>query len=213
MNTNIEKKYQEIERKRKEFIDLEDKLERSDIILIRYKGKYNLFGRSIQTITRSYWNHTALVFTVAKKEPMFHNTIIVEALAKGIELRKIQKYTKRPDLYDIGVKRVPRLSIEDQRKIRGYMMQNVDVPYDYPQVFGILMSYITGQYRQYLLNKDAYICSGFIQSAFYHALNGTRNVLFKDIKGKEVSEILLGYVTPKDIAKSKVTEWIYNEHY
>jgi len=212
MSINLFDYNKELAHRRREFRKLEDSLEIADILLIRYKGKLNLFGRSIQKITDSYWNHSALVFSTAKKNPLFHNTILVEALAKGIELHKIQRYTDRPDKYDLGVKRVPGLSLADRRKIRGYMMQNVGVPYDYPQVFSILMSYLTGQYKQYFLKKDAYICSGFIQSAFYHALNGKKNVLFKDAKGHQVSEILLGYVTPKDIATSDATEWVYNKH-
>lgn len=212
MNINPFKHPRELEKKRQEFIKLETELEIADILLIRYKGNVNLFGRSIQKITNSYWNHSALVFSTAKKNPLFHNTIIVEALAKGIELHKIQRYTKRPDKYDLGVKRVPGLTIEDRRRIRGYMMQNVGVPYDYPQILSILMSYITGQYKNYFLKKDAFICSGFIQSAFYNALGDKRNVLFKDSQGKRVTDILMGYTTPKDIATSDTTEWVYNKH-
>lgn len=203
--------------KREEFKRLENEVEVADILLIRYKGRFNLFGKSVQKITNSYWNHTALVFSAAKKNvklnPLFHNTIIVEALAKGIELHKIQNYTERPDKYDLGVKRLPDLNINDRRRIRGYMMQNVDVPYDYPQLLSMVLGYLTGRYKDYFDKKDAYICSAFIQSAFHHALKGKRNVFFKKNTGKKDSELLLGNTTPKDIAVSDVTEWVYNQHY
>lgn len=211
MSNNIFNHSDQLEKKRKEFKELETELEIADILLIHYKGKLNLFGRSIQKITDSYWNHSALVFSTAKKNPLFHNTIIVEALAKGIELHKIQRYTKRPDKYDLGVKRVPGLTIEDKRTIRGYMMQNVGVPYDFPQILSILMSYITGQYKNYFLKKDAFICSGFIQSAFYKALHEKRDILFKDSKGRRISDMLMSYTTPKDLANSDASEWIYNK--
>ncbi len=91
-------------------------------------------------------------------------------------------------------------------------MQNVDVPYDYPQLLSILISYVTGRYKDYFDKKDAYICSAFIQSAFYHALKDKREVLFKKNLKNDASKFILGNTTPKDIASSDAVDWIYNKH-
>jgi len=201
-----------LDKKSKEFKQLETQLDVADILLIRDNSKANLFARGIRRITKSYWNHTAFVFTNAKKYPLFSNVIIVEALAGGIELHKIQRYTSRPDKYDLGVKRMPGLNIADRRMVRGYMMQNVGVPYNYPQILKILISFISGDYKEYFLKNNAFICSGFIQRAFYEAFNKDKQVLFKNISGKNSAETLINYTTPKDVAVSDVTEWVYNKH-
>jgi hypothetical protein len=200
-----------LNKKRKEFVELQDKLQRADIILVRNKERYNIVAKGIQSVTKSYWNHAALVFTIKQKNPLFHNTIIIEALGRGMELRRLDKYTSRPDKFDVGVKRIPGLSIDDQRKIRAYIMRNVDVPYDFPRIIGFFFGLLTGNYNEYLVNNDSYICSSFIQGAFYHSINREdKKILFRKVK--EVSETTLGYTSPGDLAKSSESEWIYNRH-
>lgn len=201
-----------INRKKREFGEMTDKLQRADILLVRNRERYNVVARGIQKMTDSYWNHAALVFTIKQKEnPLFHDTLIIEALGRGMELHKIDRYTKRPDKYDLGVKRITGLSVEDQRKIRAYVMQNVDVPYDYPRLVGFFFGLLTGRYNDYLVNNDSFICSSFIQSAFYHAIDSKeKKILFREVK--EISDTTLGYTSPGDLAKSGESEWVYNRH-
>jgi hypothetical protein len=199
-------------KKEKEFEEMTSNLQRADILLVRNRERYNIIAKGIQRLTDSYWNHAALVFSIKnEKNPLFKDTIVIEALAKGMELHRIDRYTRRPDKYDLGVKRIPDLSIEEQRKVRAFVLQNVDVPYDYPRIIGFAWGLITGKYNDYLVNNDCFICSSFIQSAFYHSIDEReKKILFRKVK--EVSETTLGYTSPGDLAKSSESKWVYNRH-
>jgi hypothetical protein len=150
---------------------VQPQLEVADIFLTRDTS--SLLSGTIRKISNSYWNHSGLILFTSKNKYFFKNILIVSAEDHGIEVHRIQKFTKRFDFVDIGIKRVPGLSEELRKQIARYMFNNLDIPYDYTRVLGLLIKFIQSRItkseahlRQLLTNKDAFICSSFIQKAF-----------------------------------------------
>lgn len=200
--------------KRQKWEKVESKLQVADIILAREKKYYS---KIIQKGTDSYWSHTLLVFFVPDKKMLFKNTLVIGAQSRGIEIHRIQKFTEN---YDIGVKRVSGLSAETKERVLSFMFNNIDIPYDYTRLFALFLNYFINILRgggkrehlkKFLINKDAFICSGFIQKAFFEAMpKGKKDsVLFTEDKD---AKLFMEEITPADIAQSKNCEWIYNPH-
>jgi hypothetical protein len=192
---------------------IESKLKIADIILTTDKQSY--LSAAIRKATKGHWSHAALVFFIPNKKLLFNNTLVIEALDNGIEIHRIQKYTRYLDQFDIGVKRVPGLTDELREKVLAFMLNNVDVPYDFTRLFAYLLKKILGnfveKYKERLINKDDFVCSTFAQKAFWNAMPEDKkaSVIFKkDFK----SEFSLEEVTPADIARSKNCIWLYNPH-
>jgi|WetSurMetagenome_2_1015567.scaffolds.fasta_scaffold115982_2 hypothetical protein len=194
---------------------VQPQLEVADIFLTRDTS--SLLSGTIRKVSNSYWNHSGLILFTSKNKYFFKNILIVSAEDHGIEVHRIQKFTKRFDFVDIGIKRVPGLSEELRKQVARYMFNNLDIPYDYTRVLGLLIKFIQSRItkseahlRQLLTNKDAFICSSFIQKAFYQSVpqEMKERVIFKE-GGKE-SEF--EEVTPADIAHSKACKWVYNAH-
>ena len=161
------------------------------------------------------------------KKGLFNNYLIVEANRRGMEIHRIQEYTKRLDLYDIGVKRVPGLDKETRERVVAFMLNNVDKPYDYTRIFGFLLKSfdwdLTKGLAPMFVAKEDFVCSSFIQKAFYQAVEGAKKlkVIFNNglkfdchgnMKSGESIEKHLDYVTPKDVAKSDNCVWLFNKH-
>lgn len=205
MNKRAKEKYLEWKK-------IEKKLQVADILLLRRRRSF--LSKQIRIATNSYWNHTAIVFRIPNEQNQTRNVLIIEAL-HGIEIHRLESYTKKLDIYDIGVKRVPGLNKELQKKIITFMLDNVDTPYDYTRLLGIFIRHYLWKsllkYREHLINKDYYVCSSFTQRAFYRAMpeNRKKDVLFrKDV----ISDLDLEDIAPGDIAKSTNCKWIYNPH-
>jgi hypothetical protein len=195
---------------------IESKLQIGDIILTRDTSA--LLSRSIRKVTGSYWNHVLLVFFIPDQRTLFNNTLLISAETHGIEVHRIQRYTHHFDHVDLGVKRVPGLSDELKDKIVSYAFNQVDIPYDYTRLAGFILKTIENvvspgnrHLRKFLVNQDAFICSSFVQKAFYDALPPERkySVIFKNEFDATSS---LEDITPADIARSHNTEWVYNAH-
>jgi hypothetical protein len=202
-------------RRDKAWLKMQPKLEVGDIFLTHDSS--SIISGIIRKVTDSYWSHAGLILFTSKNKYFFKNVLEVSADDHGIEVHRIQKYTKRFDFVDIGIKRVPGLSEDLRKQIVRYMFNNLDIPYDYTRIFGLLVkliqSNITGSeahLRELLTNKDAFICSSFIQKAFYESvpLEMKERVIFK--KGSR--ERHFEELTPADLAHSKACEWIYNPH-
>lgn len=200
----------EIKKQREEaWAKIEPQLQVADIILSREKS---WLSRTIREATNSYWSHVSIVFAVPDKH--FKNTLVISAERTGIEIHRIQKYTKDFDFYDLGVKRIPGLTAKTREMVLSYVLNNVDLPYDYGRLFGLFLDYLGTRifgkkiYRP-VCNESAFICSAFIQKAFYNVLpeNKKDTVIFKK---KDINKFFLEDVTPADIARSKNCEWIYN---
>jgi hypothetical protein len=190
-------------------------LEVADIFLTRDNS--SMVSGIIRKVTDSYWSHAGLILFSYKNKYFFKNILEVSADDHGIEVHRIQKYTKRFDFVDIGIKRVPGLSDELKKKVARYMFNNLDIPYDYTRIFGLLVKFALSsligkemRLRESLMNRDAFICSSFIQKAFYESVppEMKERMIFKG--GSKPSEF--EELTPADLAQSKACEWIYNPH-
>lgn len=192
---------------------IEDKLQIADIILVR--DKKARLSKYIRKATKSYWNHVALVFKVPDRKILFNNTLIIEAYNNGIEIHRIQKYINKHHRYDIGVKRVPGLTEEEKNKILAFMFNNLDVPYDYTRLIGLLLKHYFGRIieerQDKFISQEKFVCSSFTQRAFYNALSKEKktSVIFSSETKNEKD---LEYTTPGCIAKSNKCQWISNHH-
>lgn len=195
---------------------IEPQLQVADIILTR--NERSLISRGIRAATGSYWNHAVIVFSVPNKKANFNNTLVISAENRGIEIHRLQRYTHHFDFVDVGVKRVPGLNPELREEVVSYVLNNLDIPYDFTRLIGLLIKFFQqtvfhkkGYLKHYLTRQDAFICSAFIQKAFYEVMPPERKfevVLKNDFDAMT----MLDEVTPADIARSKNCEWIYNAH-
>jgi len=207
-------------KKLEEWGRFEPKLQLADIIMVRTKRSF--IGWAIRKLTKSYWDHVALVFAVPNPQVQFYNYLIIEANRKGLEVHRIQEYTKNFRRYDIGVKRVPGMDVATRERVLAFMLNQVDQPYDLPRILGfVLRSFdldVLKNFSNLFVDRNDFICSSFIQKAFYDALPDDRKQsvvfregLFRRQKTKEAFAELLNYVSPGDIAKSDKSKWLYNE--
>ncbi len=195
---------------------IEPQLQVADIILVRERS---LLSRTVRGVTKSYWSHAVIVFAIPNAKTFFNNILVISAENGGIEIHRIQRYTKHFDYFDLGVKRVPGLAAETKAKVLSYVLNNVDIPYDYLRLFGFLLLFFLHRFRKnshaHLLkrftNENAFVCSSFIQKAFYEAVLKEKkdSVVFTE---DSTSKFFLEEVTPADIARSKNCTWLYNPH-
>jgi hypothetical protein len=191
-------------------------LQLADIILTH--DERSLLSASIRKVTDSYWNHVVIVFSVPTNKKMFNNTLVIGAETHGIEIHRLQRYTNHFDYIDVGVKRVPGLSEEIRQKVISYVTNHIDIPYDYTRLFGFIVNAVENFFkkgnahlRTFLTNRDAFVCSSFVQKAFFEAVPPQKKngMIFKN--GFDALSSL-EEVNPADIARSKNCEWIYNPH-
>lgn len=219
LNWRYKKKY-------KEWMDFQPNLKVADILFFRRRGGF--ISWLIRKFTKSYWSHVALVFAVPNKKKLFNNYLIIEADRYGLLIHRIQEYTSRLDIYDIGVKRVQGLSREERERVVAFMLNNVDKEYDLTRTFGFFLKSfdwdLTKGLTPMFVDKEDFVCSTFIQKAFYQAADSSKKlkVVFNDdlkldskgnLAGASEIEKHLDYVTPKDVAKSKKAVWLFNKHY
>lgn len=185
-------------------------LKEADIVLVHTKGNFMRF--LLRVITKSYWDHVALVlFPRNKEKGQFYNQIIEASYPRGIEIHKLEKYLKNPDKYDIAIKRVPDLNIETRRRIVAFMLMNVDAPYYKVSLFGFILAALSKKFSIRFLAQQRFCSSGFVQKSFYEAANWDEReklIFRKDYLSPLELEDL---TTPADIANSSNTVWIYNQ--
>lgn len=196
--------------------EIEPQLQVADIILVRERS---LLSKTVRSVTKSYWSHAVIVFAVPDSDILFNNILVISAEDGGIEIHRIQRYTKRFDHFDLGVKRVPGLAREIQEKVLSYVLNNVDIPYDYARLFGFLLYFLLNKFRKNsrnillkrFTNENAFVCSSFIQKAFYAAVPKEKKdeVIFTENRS---SRFFLEEVTPADIARSSNCVWLHNPH-
>lgn len=190
-----------------------------DIILMRYRR--GRVYRAIREASRSYWNHAALVFD----RPVVgghRQTLIIEALPRGIEIHRLEAYVADPATFDIGIKRMKGLTDEERERFRGFFLDAVDTPYDMTRLLAYLfrsaIAKLAGAKRtEYLtrriINVGNFVCTSFAQRAFWLAAapNKRDRMLFRE-DGDLNFLYQLEYITPGDIARSRNTAWLYNPH-
>jgi hypothetical protein len=195
-------------------------LQVADIILTR-SVPGNWIVRGIRRVSRSYWNHNALVFQVVRQEGIEPEVLVVEALDHGIEIHRLRKYLDRKD-HDIGIKRVPGLTDEERERILAYFLEMIDTPYDFTRLFGYLLNRVTlklagvkvrDMIAQKIINVDNFVCSSFTQRAFYLGVapNKRERVMFRG--GADTNFLFkMEFISPGDIARSGASDWLYNPH-
>lgn len=193
-------------------------LKPADIILVH--NKKSLFRFFLRLVTKSYWDHTALVmYPRGPKNEMLYS-VIVESIrpglaafvgSRGISLHRLDKYFNNPDKYDVGVKRVPNLTTAQREQVRLYMLANVDAPYWPWHYFQIALAAMLPMFRARLLQRQRFSCSSLIQKAFYDALTCEKQdqIIFKEGIWSPIE--LEELTNPGDIARSEKCEWIYNQ--
>jgi hypothetical protein len=183
----------------------------ADIIMIRHKKGWLRF--LLWKVTKSYWDHVALVlFPRDAKRGRYYNQIIEAADPGGVEIHKLDKYLKNPELYDVGIKRLPQISEIVRERIVTFMLMNVDAPYYKLSFWRFLLASISKKFSEDLLGRQRFCCSGFVQRSFYEAAEWDERdkVIFREefLSPQELQDI----TSPADIGRSKKCEWIYNEH-
>lgn len=183
----------------------------ADIIVIRHRKGWLRY--LLRKVTKSYWDHVALVlFPRDAKQGRYYNQIIEAADPGGVEIHKLDKYLKNPELYDVGIKRLPHIDAEVRQRIVTFMLMNVDAPYYKLSFWRFLLASISKKFSEDLLGRQRFCCSGFVQRAFYEATDWDERdkVIFREefLSPQELQDI----TSPADIARSTKCVWIYNEH-
>lgn len=184
-------------------------LEVADIVFIRHKKNWK--RRLLRKVTNSYWDHTAMVLFDRDNDRGYPENLIIESYYGGVRVHKIRRYMDNAKKYDIGIKRVPWLTDELKDRIRAFMLLNVDAPY-YPYSFWkLLFSRISEPFSRYLLGRQRYSCSGFVQKSYYEGVDWLDR--YKVVFTKEYISPLQfqDTISPGEIARSKKSNWIYNE--
>lgn len=197
--------------KETQFRKVAAELQAGDIILLH--TRFHALSWFIRLVSQSYWNHVAIVLTTFEDLPGFHSVLVAEAVEDGIEIHRMQKFLDN-GLYDFGVKRVPRLSKEERDHLTGYILSNIDSPYDYRRLLRNGYAFLTGDFKRFknLVNDKSFLCSSFIQKAFYFSLPPEKRsqiIFLPPHDTARTSE----FIAPGDFAKTRNTEWIFNERY
>jgi hypothetical protein len=184
-----------------------ESLQSGDILMIHTKNC--LFSTLIRKLTKSYWNHTALVLTNFAHLPEEKTTVVIEVQDGSVIAHRLGIYLD-PHQFDLAVKRVPQLNDTEKDKVKHYLLSHIDVPFDSARLFDFLIGiFITGKAAVKFSDTNQVICSSLIQKAFYNAMpeEKKQEVIFApDFK----SEDDLDFVSPADISRSEKAVWIFN---
>lgn len=192
-------------------------LKPADIVLVHRRGSLTRY--LLRKITKSYWDHAAMV-VYPKGEHNLKYNLICENVQGGIfspflrvtEIHRLDKYFYNPKKYDTGIKRVPSLSDEHRRRVRTLLVANLGTPYYKLNIFKFLLAYFSSRYRRWFLARQRWSCSALVQKAYYESAvtwQDRMKVIFKegDWTPIEMQEL----TSPADIARSAKSEWIYNK--
>lgn len=204
------------EKLRKRWPKIEQNLQVGDILLFQ-KRRGPLSGL-IRKKLDSHWNHSALVFHTMD-EYQIGSPLIVEAVGQGIEIHQLKRYSDNWDNYDIGVKRFPKLTEKQKNNlVVNFVLNNVDVPYDYGRLVGflflgwlkpIIKTELFNRLTKNLLHEDQYICSTFVNKTFQTFSNHELKVTQVDPRFKHIEAKYI--YSPGDIALDDTYKWIFNK--
>lgn len=186
----------------------EDKLQRADILVTRTKG--SLLGWLIRKGTGSDWNHALMVYVIRDKQQGYEKTFIIESGGAGIDIHNISHYFENPRKYDVAILRWESDWLKDDfqerlrycRTIRGFALAEIDDKYNHRMIISIgrriIRQLILGLLFPWQRRKppkqrairvpgfikrldiNTYICSGFVQWAYYQCVY---SILREDAKG------------------------------
>ena len=224
------------------------RLKRADILLTRSKG--SLLGWLIRFGTGSYWNHALMIYVIRSLRQGYETTFIIESGGSGIDIHNIAHYLEKPKRYDVAVKRLQTDWFQDdseggglryRRMVRGFALREIDDKYDHRLIMGIAARILrqlilavlfpwqrrkpAGQRRVRVsriagLDVNAYICSGFVQWAYYKGVSQVldedkldksrlQDVIFNPRLRSDITENELLSTTPADLANSNKLSWKY----
>ena len=174
----------------KEFLEREDVLKRSDVMLSRHKKA--LFSKLIMWGTKSLFSHAALVFVIPFKEEGFANTFIIESIGDGIDITNLDYYlVEHGEDYDVGFKRLEsewfsgKEGKNIRKAVRGRMLDFIKAKYDMGTNIQIakmiIRKFIFGMsarirgfpeavervHEKKQLVPSQFICSGFVQYGYF----------------------------------------------
>ena len=225
------------------------KLKRADILLSHTKR--SLLSRLIRFGTDCYWNHALMIYTIRSLKQGYDSTFIIESGGAGIDIHNITCYFKKPEKYDVAVKRFETDWFKDdsetgglryRKRVRGFALKEIDDKYNHRLILDIARRFIRQLILGFLfpwvrrkppeqrqitvpriakrLNINTYICSGFVQWAYYKAVSQIRDEDKSDmpeiqetffnprLEGSVTDDDLLS-TTPADLARSDKLNWKY----
>lgn len=198
---------------------VENQLQLADIILVH--GDRPLY-RAIQKHSGSYWNHVAVVLQLPQRDKGVRGTFIIGAIDTGIEVHRLRKYSEEIDMFDIGVKRFPGLTAEMRQRIISFMLDKIDVPYDYTRLLGYLFEGVLRfclpkklfkKVRRAIITSqpNSFVCGTFIQHAFFESVS--KQMQPKTFARDHMRSMLeIEETMPADFARSENYEWVFNPH-
>ncbi len=222
----------------------QDKLKHADIVLCR--GKKSLFSRLIRWATKSNFSHAAIVFVIPDKDKGFENTFLIESVTSGVDITDLRHYAvDKWREYDVAIKRLEAPWFSDdpgsediRRLVRGSMLDFIKAEYDFLTVwrlalkvaqrllFGVrvrlfgLEPTLRSTYARKKLAPGYFICSGFVQYAFYDAVRRLvtkgrltpahlREVIFHPPTSARPDTAKLLSTTPEELAQAEQLSWKY----
>jgi hypothetical protein len=220
------------------------RLKRTDVVLTRARKSF--ISKLIMCGTKSNWSHTALIFVIADPQTGYDNTFVIESIGDGIDITNLRFYLEEhAEDYDVGIKRLEsgwfaegQMGLKIRRRIRGNMLNFIKAEYDFATilqiarmvlrkiVFGIQVRFsglekaIVKTRAKKRLVPGQFICSGFVQYAFYDTINKLINegqldkdklneVIFNPRFTSNSDHNVLLATTPEDIAKTDKLKWKY----
>ncbi len=211
----------------KEFLEREDVLKRSDVMLSRHKKAF--FSKLIMWGTKSLWSHAGLVFVIPHKKEGFEHTFIIESVGDGVDITNLDYYlVDHAEEYDVGFKRLESdWFVGDQGKdirkaIRGRMLNHIKAKYDMGTILQIarmiirkFMFGLSARFRGFpeavgqahereQLVPSAFICSGFVQYGYFDEIN--RQVEKGALTNNEMEEVLFNPRFHPNMSQKEVTK-------
>lgn len=215
-------------------------LQQGDIVLFRRKGSF--FARNLTRLTGDYFSHSGLIFATPRTDPGFTKTYVLECKFSGVDITPIDHFIKKRGAYVLCVKRFERdwVDARMRRIIRGHALNYIKAEYSFRTLTDLFLraeAHIlyprskSPHHRAQVLERNlrrgfklprAFICSGFVQFAFYEAV---KQAMDKELSPFE-EEILadcyfsaerwtnslqadLLSVSPQDMADTSRLSWKY----
>lgn len=175
----------------------------------------------IQRTAKSYWNHTGLIFMSKQFLPV-GGPLLVEASFVGIEIHQMKRYSDLFDEYDLGVLRYPKLT-DGQREeiVMGFILSNLDVTYDYSRLAGFFVGPLLkrisvklwARFFKRMTHQENFVCTTFVHKAFHELSMHQRGGGFVETHDRGVESLQEEeFITPGDIAREPIFEWVFNKH-
>ncbi len=190
-----------------------------DMVVIRHK-QAGIARWLLRRITNSYWDHSAIIIFAKDEIGGYSTDMIAESkqdslfrsIHQGVEIHRLEKYLYKPKKYDIGIKRFPWLTDKQAERVRAFVLLNIDTPYYPLNPIKFFFAMISPRLKRWILARQRFSCSGFIQKAFYEAMDweSRSRVVFRPHGYTPIQ--LQDTTSPADIARSASCEWIWNKH-